>query len=788
MGRDETEYGTQLKREVSCARFIPYTSHVDQQTVKTKNGDYVQVIKVAGIAHETADTDQLNAWHALRNTLYKSLQNQHCSVWTTIIRRESQEYPKGQYDAGFAHALDARYRDSMQDQKLYVNDMYIALVLKAPFDIPLLTSFFRKTLDLEVQHQHKALKSLHEISQKVFKLIQGYDPEILSLYTDADVMYSKVYEYFAYLINGSFQKIPLTTTSADRLLNVSRLSFGIESFEIRGASSTSYGATLGIKEYPPQSSPGILDHLLQLPCCFILTQSFTGISKSVAVQKMTIQQNKMVSAGDLAESQIIALSDALDDLVSNEFVMGDHHLTMTVLAPTLSASVKSLSHAVDAFSNAGFMVAREDLALEAGFWSQLPGNFSYRPRKALITSRNFAGFMSFHNYPVGHILGNWWGDALTIFKTTSGTPYYFNFHQHGEHYPLGNATVIGPSGTGKTVLMLFIMAQAEKYKPRVVYFDKDRGAEIFIRAQGGQYNALMDGQATGFNPLQLEPTPKNHAFLCDLIRILATSHGESYSVEDGDEVSRALKGLFALNLSDRRLSNLIPFLDSTRSGSVALRLMPWIGIGEHAWVFDHEADSLALESRMLGFDITEILNRPMVRTPLLFYLFHRVDELLNGDKAMIYIDEGWKAVDDPVFEPVIKDWLKTIRKRNGLLVFGTQSAKDAAECRIGDSIIEQSSVNIFMPNPKATYEHYVDKFGLTEHEFEIIKNLGEKSRQCLIRKNQTSVVVELDLGHLRHDISILSGSQASVKVLDDIRDRVGDDPSDWLPSFIEAVS
>lgn len=788
MGRYKTRYGEQLKKEVSCARFIPYTCHVDANTVKTKDGDYVQVLKVAGIAHETADTDQLNAWHNLRNTLYRSLQNQNCSVWTTIIRHESQAYPEGDYLAGFSDELNQKYRKSIQSQKLYVNDMYISLVLKAPFDIPILSAFFNKKLDLEAQHQLKALQALSEITQKVFNLLQGYEPERLALYTENDVLYSRVYEFFGHLINGEYQKVPLTTTSADQILNTSRLSFGVESFEIRASSSSLYGATIGIKEYTPQSSPGMLDHLLHLPCSFILTQSFTCISKSVAVQKMTIQKNKMVSAGDLAQSQILQITDALDDLISNEFVMGDHHLTMTVLASTLPKTVKSLSHAVDAFANAGFMVAREDLALEAGFWAQLPGNFSHRPRKALITSRNFAGLMSMHNHPVGHLKGNWWGDALTMFKTTSGTPYYFNFHQHGEHYPLGNTTIIGPSGTGKTVLMGFLMAQAEKYKPRVVYFDKDRGAEIFIRAQSGQYNPLFDGEPTGFNPLQLEPTPKNKAFLTELIKVLATSHGEAYSVEDAEEVNRALKGVLKLDKSERRLINLIPFLDGTRANSVASRLMPWVGSGEHAWVFDHQEDSLSLDSRLLGFDITEILNRSIIRTPVLFYLFHRIDELINGDKITIYIDEGWKAVDDPVFEPVIKDWLKTIRKREGLLVFGTQSAKDAAECRIGDSIIEQSVVNIFMPNPKATYEHYVEKFGLTEHEFEIVKNLGEKSRQFLIRKNNTSVVVELDLSLLKEDIPVLSGSQANVRRLDDIRAKVGDAPKDWLPKFIQEVS
>ncbi|MEM9589312.1 MAG: hypothetical protein AAGA03_18675, partial [Planctomycetota bacterium] len=145
----------------------------------------------------------------------------------------------------------------------------------------------------------------------------------------------------------------------------------------------------------------------------------------------------------------------------------------------------------------------------------------------------------------------------------------------------------------------------------------------------------------------------------------------------------------------------------------------------------------------------------------------------------------WKAVDDPVFEPRIRDWLKVIRKQNGLLVFGTQSAKDAAECRIGDSIIEQSAVNVFMPNDKATKEHYVGKFALTETEFDIVRSLPAKSRQFLIRQGGKSVVVEMNLGGMDDEIPVLSGSEANVNLLDQIRAEVGDDPDVWMPIFHE---
>jgi type IV secretion system protein VirB4 len=134
---------------------------------------------------------------------------------------------------------------------------------------------------------------------------------------------------------------------------------------------------------------------------------------------------------------------------------------------------------------------REDAALEPSFWAQFPGNTQFIPRKALISSANFAGPASFHSHPVGRASGNHWGPAVTLLETTAASPYYFNFHK-GD---LGNFLVIGPSGAGKTVVLNFLLAQSERFQPKVVFFDKDRGAEIFLRAMGE--NMILSARVCG---------------------------------------------------------------------------------------------------------------------------------------------------------------------------------------------------------------------------------------------------------------------------------------------------
>ncbi|MBY4677962.1 TraG/VirB4 family ATPase, partial [Marinobacterium arenosum] len=439
-------------------------------------------------------------------------------------------------------------------------------------------------------------------------------------------------------------------------------------------------------------------------------------------------------------------------------------------------------------------------------------NFKYRPRPAPITSRNLAGFASLHNYPSGRRSGNQWGPAVTLLKTASGAPFYFNFHEpldrekvestrssqvgnagNDEGQPdseqqkaLANTVIIGPSGSGKTVVQAFVLAQAQKFNPTCVVFDKDRGLEIFVRAMGGVYLPLKSGQITGFNPFQLEPTEHNLLFLQALIKKLITADNYQLSVREEHEVSDAVNAVMTgLRKPSRRLRALLAFMDQTNSEGAGARLKRWCDSGSLAWVFDNDEDQLDFaDSRLFGFDITSFLDNPEVRTPIVMYLFHRMEELIDGRRFICFMDEFWKMLLDRYFEDFAQNKLKVIRKQNGFLVMGTQSARDVLRSPISHSIIEQCATMIFMPNPKADRQDYIDGFKLTEREFQLIKqDIPEHSRSFLIKQGHNSVVAELNLKGFDDELAVLSGTTGTVDLLNRIIEKVGEEPIVWLPEF-----
>lgn len=799
------KFASAVKNEETTASFIPYSSHVTKNAVKLASGDYIQTIRVQGAAHESADVQDINAWHDQLNGFMRNIASANVAVWSHVVRREYGEYPGGEFAPGFCRDFNEKYRKHMAGDRMLVNELYLTVVYRPqPIKVAKLLDLFSKKDPKEMQQrQLDELEALHDLTSSALAALDRYDPELLGCYEHKGTMFSEVLEFLAFLVDGEWRRFPLPRSEIRDVLCTSRPFFGKGGLmSVKGPTRTQYAGIVTIQEYPAITCPGILNDLLGMPFEFVLAQSFSFLTKSVAVGRMKRQQARLINAGDVAVSQVDDIDDALDDLTSNRFVMGAHSLSLVIKADDQKALSDNINEAGSALSDAGMKWAREEAAIAGAFWAQLPGNFDYRVRVGDITSRNFAGFSSLHNYPIGRIRNNQWGDAVMMFKTTSGAPYYFNYHK-GEpgnqslakidpnHKDLANTVVIGKSGTGKTVLEMVLLAQTQKFsqpgkgkKLSCVLFDKDLGASVGVRAMGGRYYPLKNGVPSGLNPFHMEPTPNNLTFLESLIKQLVKHDGLPLTPKQEREIAQAIAGVMGVAKHKRRLGAVLEFLDPTDENGLHIRLARWCRGGALGWLFDNAEDSLRLDDcTMVGFDVTEFLDNDETRTPTIMYLFHRIESLIDGRRIPIFMDEFWKLLDDEAFEDLAKNKLVTIRKQDGFLVMFTQSPKQVLKSPIAFAVIEQTATKIFLPNPEADYEDYVQGFKLTEREFEIVKGLGEKSRQFLIKQGQNSVVAELNLRGFDDELAVLSGNTATSLLAEKLVAELGDDPAVWLPEF-----
>ncbi len=794
------KYADAVRNEEETSAFIPYSSHVTRNTVKLESGDYLQTIRLQGAAHESADIADINIWHDQLNHFMRNVASPNVAVWSHVVRREYGEYPDGEFEPGFCREFNEKYRQSLARERMLVNELCLTVVYRPqPLKIAKLFALFdrKKPKDLQ-EKQLDELEALNEVTGAAMAALDRYEPELLGCYEHNGVMFSEVLEFLGYLVNGEWRRFPLPRAEIRNVLCTSRPFFGKGGLmSLKGPTRTQYGAIVAIQDYPASTCPGILNELLGMPFEFVLSQSFTFLSKAVAVGRMKRQQARMINAGDVAESQIADINEALDDLVSNRFVMGAHHLSLIIRADDQKRLNESINAAGASLSDSGMKWAREEAGLAGSFWAQLPGNFEYRVRVGDITSRNFAGFSSFHNYPLGRIRGNQWGDAVMMFSTTSGSPYYFNFHRtegketrlDKNHKDLANTMVIGQSGGGKTVLEMVMLAMAQKFnRPETpatyVLFDKDLGASIGVRAMDGKYYPLKNGVPSGFAPFQLDPTPDNLMFLEALVKKLVSREGMPLTPSQEKEINQAIAGVMGAPRNKRRLGAVLEFLDPTDQNGLHPRLARWCRGGTLGWLFDNLEDTLSLDGApIFGFDVTEFLDNEETRTPTTMYLFHRIEKLIDGRRLVIFMDEFWKLLLDEYFEDLVQNKLKTIRKQNGFLVMFTQPPRDALQSKISHSLIEQTATKIFLPNPGEDYEDYVNGFKLTVREFEIIRELGEKSRRFLIKQGHNSVVAELNLRGFDDELAVLSGNTATSLLAEQLVAEMGDDPAKWLPEF-----
>lgn len=771
-----------LESEVALDTFVPYSTHYDRHTVKTLDDRLIRVFEVKGVTFETASDDEINKWHSQLHQMYMTNADEDVSFWTHIIKEEDDPVALAPLTSTFAKQLDRNYKAKLFREKHYRFSLFITVVVKPKK---------QKLLDREGSLLDTKDK-LDNVSSYLEKL--EHSPRPLGLYEKGEQLFSEALSFLSRLVSGTWQEIPVTHASANTLVCNSRILAGRETLEIRTPTDNMYCAALGLKEYMGTTNPILLRRILSLPFPFILAQSFSPVRQQQAVGLLKKNKRMMEASQDPAISQIAELDVALDDVASRRICMGEHTLSLFVYTdpevghlPTeeetrlIKHQIKDrVSYCLRELGDTGAVAVREDLGLVAQYFAMLPANHKYRARISYISSANFCGLFPMHSVPSGRWDKKHWGDTVIPLQTRMGTLYDFSFHPGSSD--LGNTLIIGSSGAGKTALIATAVSQMEKFNAKGLYFDKDRGAEIFIRAINGHYAILHRGQPTGFNPYQLPPSKENLDFLTRLtLKLIYPNNDHSPKVQNevGQVISRALSDPD----KPKHLKTLSEIYKHFQSEDIRERLLRWTGDNQHGWLFDNIEDTFSFDAGVVGVDTTEFLDDREISSPVFLYLTHRAKELY-GNRFWIVFDEFWKQVGDPVFQPWIKDESKVIRKKGGLIIAGTQDVGDILKSDIADALLNQYPTRLFLSNNEAD-KAQLRRFNITDIEFEYIKYNNPKHREFIVKQGQDSVVVALDLSGLDDELAVLSGRESNLTIMEQCIAESSDNPDDWLPLYYQ---
>ncbi len=783
-------HGDAGRGERSGEIYLPYVGHIADQVVLLQDGSVMAMGHVSGPSFEMEEPVMRNARLRNLNTLFRNIADDNVAISTHLIRHpDVPELPETRFRSEFAQSLDSTYRDRILNGRLFRNDYFFSLVVsprnllgKAGSKIARFRKGPAETGD------NGTVRALEDLWQVVSNGLAGYGIRRLGLREKREVVFSEIAEALRLIITCQWMPVPVVSGSLGASIYTDRVICGKRGFEVRAPGESRVGTIFSFREYPAKTRPGMLNTLLSAEFPLVLSQSYSFLTRAQAHGRLAMKSSQMASAGDKAVSQIEGLAEAEDALASNEYVMGSHHLSLAVYAD--GSDLKQLAdrgaRARARLTDAGSVVVQEGIGMEAAFWSQLPGNVEWRTRPGAINSRNFAGLSSLDNFPMGSSQG-WWGPALIRFRTDGGTPY--DYIPHVED--VGMTAIFGPIGSGKTTLLMFLLAMLEQAtvarNGTVVFFDKDRGGELLVRATGGTYLVLRRGEPSGLAPMRgLEDTPAARDFLREWVTGLIQGDGKGgISSEEARRLERGIARQLSYEPEMRSLAGLREFLSHGQAEGAGARLERWCRGNALGWAFDGDVDEVRLDASITGFDMTHLLDYEEVCAPAAAYLLHRVGAVVDGRRFVMSCDEFRAYLLNPQFAAVVDKFLLTVRKNNGMLILATQQPEHVLESKLGSSLVAQCMTKILYPSPTADREAYIDGLKCTEGEFKAVReDMALGKRRFLLKRESGSVICEFDLGSLREYVAVLSGRANTVRFAEKLRRELGEEPSAWVGQFM----
>ncbi|SEJ82214.1 Type IV secretion system protein virB4 [Marinovum algicola] len=769
-------------REQRLAHMLPYVSLVDDLTVRTRDNEIFQCIRIGGVNSYTTDDAYLDKVTALFARLIAQLGPEFSYYVHKVSKAITPDLLPVRGDT-FAAAVDATWRQKLATSGLRDKTLTLTVIHRPP---PRSFTEFLNGSDPE-RLKEQTRKRLRRLKDAVGVFLSGLSdlrPRLLSA-TSGELV-----GFLGALNTG--RELPLYPANRFGFLatNVAntRVTFLEDHFELsEGVVGRRFGKCFTIGEYSEATTCTMFD-MLNLPVDMIVTHSFTPINSNLMAGRIKRQKRQMQASRDAALSLLEALDIAHDDLEAKRQSFGEHHMVVTVFCDSLDELETLGAEIVNAAAAEGVKMIGERVAAKTHYLSQHPGNQPKRVRASAVTNRNFADFAALHRTQLGkdkHQLP--WGQEITVFPTPEQSAYRFSYHEQGspDKEPTGGHTLIlGRPGSGKSVLSAFLMTQARRVGARIFVFDYRLGMEMAVRANGGQYASVKAGQATGLNPLWTEVDPRGTAWLSDWLGSLLHRADKPLTPAQTNRIQEVVRqNATAASPELRNWKDFASlFVSTDDSGDLHERLLEWTEDGRYGWIFGQSLkDTFSLEGDVVGFDLTGILDSESEkeRMAVLSYLFRRIErEIEDRRPTIIIIDEAWKALDNAYFAERLSNWLVTARKQNTVAVMMTQYASQLERTRTGKTIVEAVPTQILLPNIRAHAADYA-MLNLFEKEIDVLLNTGSDSRLALIRDDTGSVVVDADLSALGPYLTILGGMEKGEALVGaEYRDR----PDFWRRS------
>lgn len=735
---------------------LPWAALVAPDVVLNKDGSLQTTIKYRGPDLDSATEAELISVAARLNNILKRI-GSGWAIYVEAQRRLSQDYPRSDWADPISFLIDEERRSFFETQKHFESHYYFSIIYLPPPDAKnrIASTFVEKSTTESLDYFAILNNFRHDVS-RIVQLMASLFPEVGVIQGNA------LLTYLHSLVSDRAHpvKVPEVPMYLDSLLGDSALIPGFEPVLGRN-----HLRVVSVNSFPGKSQPGLIDVLNRLAIEYRWVSRFICLDKTEAITELNSYKRRwfatrkgivtllkevftntesIMSDSDAVNKAMdadAALQELSDDAVSYGF------FTATVVtwnSDPLTATAKA-SEIERAINSLGFTTKVEDMNSVDAWLGSIPGNCRNNVRRPILNTLNLAHLMPLSAVWAGPERNEHLKAPPLLHAVTNGsTPFRLVSHV-GD---VGHTLILGPSGSGKSVLLNLMEVQFLRYKNAQVYiFDKGGSARTVTAGVGGDhYDLGGESSELAFQPLRHIDNEIERRWAHEWALEVVAQENITITPHIKEDLWKALSSLATAKPEERTLFGLTVVL---QNDLLRRALLPYTVQGAHGRLLDNSFDNLEY-ARWQCFEMEVLMETPSVIVPVLSYLFHKLEQRFDGRPTMLVLDEAWLFLDNPMFSAKIREWLKVLRKANVMVVFATQSLADVDQSPIAATIKEACFTKIYLPNPTALNEDSAKvykRFGLNERQIEIL-GLATPKRDYYYTSPLGNRLFELGLGEI----------------------------------------